>query len=312
MMIVARRASDSRQLRRHVARPAGVPDRRRADCLFGPRRHQSDLCDRQFLLPKEEVGKGMGIVGLGSGIFGYLGPQMLGYLRDATGGFTAGWIFVACAAVLALGDLLMLRLYSLKRRAAYPEDDTSRMRNRIAGITSNTVPWEILRAAGYTPRLLEDEPGPTPHADRFMEDVFDRRIRVIFDRLCAGAWSRPGYGGDPENVRAGAQALPVSSGSRAHRSLPARFRNSISTTSCIPARPNPTTTGWSGPVRWCAISTSPKTSCAMRSLRVIAPAAVSGTSSRSGEKGCLEGSAALELIRGFYTEDRECFRRSRT
>ena len=60
--------------------------------------------------------------------------------------------------------------------------------DRIAGITSNTVPWEILRAAGYVPRLMEDEPGPTPYADRFMEDVFDRRMRVIFDRLCAGAW----------------------------------------------------------------------------------------------------------------------------
>ncbi|HEY4363105.1 MAG TPA: 2-hydroxyacyl-CoA dehydratase family protein [Bryobacteraceae bacterium] len=64
------------------------------------------------------------------------------------------------------------------------------MSDRIAGITSNTVPWEILRAAGYTPVLLEDEPGPTPHADRWMEDVFDRRIRVIFDRVCAGAWDR--------------------------------------------------------------------------------------------------------------------------
>ncbi|MEP6961981.1 MAG: 2-hydroxyacyl-CoA dehydratase family protein, partial [Acidobacteriota bacterium] len=60
--------------------------------------------------------------------------------------------------------------------------------SRSVGITSNTVPWEILRAAGYSPRLLEFEPGPTPYADRFMEDVFDRRIRVIFDRLCAGAW----------------------------------------------------------------------------------------------------------------------------
>ncbi len=69
------------------------------------------------LLPKEEVGKGMGIVGLGSGIFGYLGPQMLGYLRDATGGFTAGWIFVACAAVLSLCDLLMLRFYSARRQS---------------------------------------------------------------------------------------------------------------------------------------------------------------------------------------------------
>jgi nitrate/nitrite transporter NarK len=69
------------------------------------------------LLPKEEVGNGIGIVGLGSGIFGYVGPQMLGYLRDATGGFTAGWVFVACAATLALGDLVVLRKYSLKRAA---------------------------------------------------------------------------------------------------------------------------------------------------------------------------------------------------
>ena len=64
------------------------------------------------LLPQGEVGKGTGIIGLGSGIFGYLGPQMLGYLRDATGGFTAGWIFVSCAAVIALVDLLVLRAYS--------------------------------------------------------------------------------------------------------------------------------------------------------------------------------------------------------
>jgi cyanate permease len=69
------------------------------------------------LLPKEDVGKAMGVVGLGSGIFGYLGPQMLGYLRDATGGFSAGWIFVAVAAVLSLCDLLMLRMYSVRRRA---------------------------------------------------------------------------------------------------------------------------------------------------------------------------------------------------
>ncbi|MEO8592877.1 MAG: MFS transporter [Candidatus Solibacter sp.] len=64
------------------------------------------------LLRKEDLGKAMGIVGLGSGIFGYLGPQMLGYLRDATGGFAAGWIFIACAAVFSLCDLLMLRFYS--------------------------------------------------------------------------------------------------------------------------------------------------------------------------------------------------------
>jgi hypothetical protein len=61
--------------------------------------------------------------------------------------------------------------------------------DRVAGITSNTVPWEILRAAGYTPRLFPNDPGPTPYADRFMEDVFEPRFRVAFDRLCAGSWT---------------------------------------------------------------------------------------------------------------------------
>ncbi|MBV9507804.1 MAG: MFS transporter [Acidobacteriia bacterium] len=64
------------------------------------------------ILTKAEAGAGMGLIGLGSGIFGYLGPQMLGYLRDATGGFTAGWFFVAFAAVVSLLDLLVLRAYS--------------------------------------------------------------------------------------------------------------------------------------------------------------------------------------------------------
>ncbi len=61
--------------------------------------------------------------------------------------------------------------------------------DRVAGITSNTVPWEILRAAGYTPWLIPNEPGPTPYSDRFMEDVFESRFRVAFDRLCAGSWT---------------------------------------------------------------------------------------------------------------------------
>ena len=65
-----------------------------------------------YVLSEREAGKGMGIVGLGSGIFGYIGPQMLGYLRDATGGFTAGWLFVAMAATISLVDLLILRAYS--------------------------------------------------------------------------------------------------------------------------------------------------------------------------------------------------------
>jgi predicted MFS family arabinose efflux permease len=68
------------------------------------------------VLTRDEIGTGMGIVGLGSGIFGYLGPQMLGYLRDSTGGFTAGWLFVAVAAIVALADLLVLRTWSSRAR----------------------------------------------------------------------------------------------------------------------------------------------------------------------------------------------------
>src|ERR1019366_5302710 len=64
------------------------------------------------VLTRDEIGTGMGIVGLGSGIFGYLGPQMLGYLRDSTGGFTAGWGFVADAPAVALSHMLVLRVWN--------------------------------------------------------------------------------------------------------------------------------------------------------------------------------------------------------
>jgi 2-hydroxyglutaryl-CoA dehydratase, D-component len=58
----------------------------------------------------------------------------------------------------------------------------------VAGITSNTVPWEILRAAGFFPLLLSPARGATKYADVYMEEVFDARIRGIFDHLLSGAW----------------------------------------------------------------------------------------------------------------------------
>lgn len=59
----------------------------------------------------------------------------------------------------------------------------------VAGITSNTVPWELLRAAGYFPLVLNPARGPTPVAGQFMEDgVFGARIRGIFDGIVSGAW----------------------------------------------------------------------------------------------------------------------------
>jgi predicted MFS family arabinose efflux permease len=56
-----------------------------------------------------EMGPVMGIVSLGGGIFGYVGPQMLGVLRDRTGSFTAGWYFVAFGALIGLVVVLILK-----------------------------------------------------------------------------------------------------------------------------------------------------------------------------------------------------------
>jgi len=57
----------------------------------------------------------MGIVSLGPGIFGFLGPQMLGWLRDWTGSYTAGWYFLAIVAVISLMLILYIKSY-IKRR----------------------------------------------------------------------------------------------------------------------------------------------------------------------------------------------------
>jgi benzoyl-CoA reductase/2-hydroxyglutaryl-CoA dehydratase subunit BcrC/BadD/HgdB len=63
----------------------------------------------------------------------------------------------------------------------------------VVGFTSNTVPWELIRASGCFPVLVD--PGldalnrPTPLADPIMEPVFDSRIRRVFDSILSGAWS---------------------------------------------------------------------------------------------------------------------------
>lgn len=59
----------------------------------------------------------------------------------------------------------------------------------IAAVTSNTLSWELLFAAGFFSVMLNPPLGPAPLADRFMEDgVFSSRIRSIFDGLASGAW----------------------------------------------------------------------------------------------------------------------------
>ncbi len=59
----------------------------------------------------------------------------------------------------------------------------------VVGITSNTVPWELIRAAGFFPVVLRPGPGATPAADEYMEQrVFQSRIRRIFDTVVRGEW----------------------------------------------------------------------------------------------------------------------------
>jgi benzoyl-CoA reductase/2-hydroxyglutaryl-CoA dehydratase subunit BcrC/BadD/HgdB len=59
----------------------------------------------------------------------------------------------------------------------------------VVGITSNTVPWELIAAAGMYPVMLRSDDCATPFANEFMEpQVFQTRIRSIFDQLVSSRW----------------------------------------------------------------------------------------------------------------------------
>jgi predicted MFS family arabinose efflux permease len=72
------------------------------------------------VLRGRETGPVMGIVGLGAGIFGYVGPQMLGVLRDWSGGFNAGWYMIAGAATFTLIEILLLERKNASLTSAAP------------------------------------------------------------------------------------------------------------------------------------------------------------------------------------------------
>jgi len=69
------------------------------------------------LMRGRDVGPLMGVTALGGGIFGYLGPQALGWLRDWSGGFVAGWWALTIVAVLAMCLVLMLKSYAERNNA---------------------------------------------------------------------------------------------------------------------------------------------------------------------------------------------------
>lgn len=77
-------------------------------------------------------------------------------------------------------------------RAAY-DDRTAEARARktagqtVVGYFLNSVPEELILAAGHFPvRLAGDPDRPTPLADRYMEAYFDGEVRALFQALVAG------------------------------------------------------------------------------------------------------------------------------
>jgi predicted MFS family arabinose efflux permease len=69
------------------------------------------------LMRGRDVGPLMGITALGGGIFGYLGPQALGWLRDWSDGFTAGWWALAGVAAFSTCLMLFLKNYADRNNA---------------------------------------------------------------------------------------------------------------------------------------------------------------------------------------------------
>ncbi len=57
----------------------------------------------------------------------------------------------------------------------------------VVGITSNTVPWELIRAAGAFPCVINSGNPNHPDIGAFMEEsVFEKRIRAIFGAAISG------------------------------------------------------------------------------------------------------------------------------
>lgn len=69
------------------------------------------------LVRGKDVGPLMGITALGGGIFGYLGPQALGWLRDWSNGFVAGWWALSGVAAFSMCLFLFLKHYADRNNA---------------------------------------------------------------------------------------------------------------------------------------------------------------------------------------------------
>jgi hypothetical protein len=86
--------------------------------VLGPLRAKQSYAMIGAVLNGRETGPAMGIVSLGVGIYSYLEPQLIGLLRDWTGGFVAGFHMLVGAARLGVILMLAQKRSEYRRNAA--------------------------------------------------------------------------------------------------------------------------------------------------------------------------------------------------
>lgn len=59
----------------------------------------------------------------------------------------------------------------------------------VIGYTSNTVPVELIEAAGFYPTLVDADCQDFTGSDQYMEPVFDQRTKSIFHEILSGKWA---------------------------------------------------------------------------------------------------------------------------
>jgi len=62
-------------------------------------------------LKGRDVGPIIAIIMLGGGLGQYLGPQVIGILKDVTGGYSAGWIYITVCGILATLFAVGFKIY---------------------------------------------------------------------------------------------------------------------------------------------------------------------------------------------------------
>ena len=130
------------------------------------------------VLRGRETGNVMGVVSMVAGVFSYLGPQMLGLLRDWSGNFEAGWYFIIGAAAATL--LLVAALWSYASRQT---------RTSVAVLLGLLVAAGIPAFPQSPPRWIEPGKGGTLPAEFEFSD--DRGRLGIVD--ASGSVSTQGH-----------------------------------------------------------------------------------------------------------------------